>query len=196
MPKIIKWIAKICLASLSIACSYWFYMSYLEQYVHYISNYGFNFETILNLGIVLCLSCFVYNLLKFLLTGHITRRSLHLLYLIYFLALFYLLFLKNIGAQGLTLNPFSFARELYWGSHFVPIMNLLMFIPLGLLFRSRITNLLLCLLALFGVESLQYFAHLGFFDLGDIVLNMLGILVGNAIGQLPNFQTFKEKFIK
>ena len=104
--------------------------------------------------------------------------------------------MKNIGTQGLSLNPLSFARELYWGSHFVPIMNLLMFIPLGLLFSSRLSNLLLCLLTLFTVESIQYFGHLGVFDLGDIALNMLGILVGTAIHQLPQFQTVIKKILR
>ncbi len=113
----------------------------------------------------------------------------------YFLSLFYLLFLKNIGIQGISLNPLSFAQELHWGSHFVPIMNLLMFIPLGLLFSSRMSNLLLCLIALFSVESIQYFGHLGIFDLGDIVLNMLGLLVGTAIHQLPQFQTLIKKIL-
>ena len=74
-------------------------------------------------------------------------------------------------------------------------MNLLMFIPLGLLFSSRMSNLLLCLIALFSVESIQYFEHLGIFDLGDIVLNMLGLLVGTAIHQLPQFQTLIKKIL-
>ena len=138
---------------------------------------------------------FVYAFLKLLLTRKLKKQTLLLLYFIYFLALFYLLFLKNIGTQGLSLNPLSFARELYWGSHFVPIMNLLMFIPLGLLFSSRLSNLLLCLLTLFSVESIQYFGHLGVFDLGDITLNMLGILVGTAIHQLPQFQTVIKKIL-
>lgn len=195
LTKAIKLIAKVTLAVLSLGLSYWFYMGYLAQYVHYISNYGFNFETLLNLSIVVLLSHFIYAFFKLLLTGHLKRQTIRLLYIIYFVALFFLLFLKNIGMQGLTLNPFSFVQELYWGSHFVPIMNLLMFIPLGLLFKPRISNLLLSLIALFGVESIQYFAHLGVFDLGDIVLNMLGILIGTSLTQLELVQTFKEKII-
>ena len=74
-------------------------------------------------------------------------------------------------------------------------MNLLMFIPLGLLFPSRLSNILLCLIALFSIESIQYFGHMGIFDLGDIVLNMLGILIGNAIHQLPQFQTLIKKIL-
>ena len=145
---------------LSLALSYWFYRGHLEQYVHYIAHYGSYFQVLLNLVIIVLLSYFVYAFLKLLLTRKLKKQTLLLLYFIYFLALFYLLFLKNIGTQGLSLNPLSFARELYWGSHFVPIMNLLMFIPLG-----------------------------------DITLNMLGILVGTAIHQLPQFQTVIKKIL-
>lgn len=195
MTKAIKIITRLLLAGLSLALSYWFYMGYLARYVHYISNYGFNFETLLNLSIIILLSHFVYAFFRLLLTGHLRRQTLRLLYIIYFVALFFLLFLKNIGMQGLTLNPFSFLQELSWGSHFVPIMNLLMFIPMGLLFRPRVSNLLLSLIAILGVESIQYFAHLGVFDLGDIVLNMLGILIGSSLTQLEALQNLKNKII-
>ena len=194
MAKTLKTLSNILLGMLSLALSYWFYRRHLEQYVHYIAHYGSYFQVLLNLVIIVLLSYFVYAFLKLLLTRKLKKQTL-LLYFIYFLALFYLLFLKNIGTQGLSLNPLSFARELYWGSHFVPIMNLLMFIPLGLLFSSRLSNLLLCLLTLFSVESIQYFGHLGVFDLGDITLNMLGILVGTAIHQLPQFQTVIKKIL-
>ena len=195
MAKTLKTLSNILLGILSLALSYWFYRGHLEQYVHYIAHYGSYFQVLLNLVIIVLLSYFVYAFLKLLLTRKLKKQTLLLLYFIYFLALFYLLFLKNIGTQGLSLNPLSFARELSWGSHFVPIMNLLMFIPLGLLFSSRLSNLLLCLLTLFSVESIQYFGHLGVFDLGDITLNMLGILVGTAIHQLPQFQTVIKKIL-
>ena len=190
-----KVLSNILLRIISLGLSYWFYRGHLEQYVHYIAHYGPYFQVFLNLVIIILLGYFVYAFLKLLLTRKIKKQTLLLLYFIYFLSLFYLLFLKNIGTQGLSLNPLSFARELYWGSHFVPIMNLLMFIPLGLLFSSRLSNLLLCLLTLFSVESIQYFGHLGVFDLGDITLNMLGILVGTAIHQLPQFQTVIKKIL-
>ncbi|WP_303952241.1 VanZ family protein [Streptococcus vestibularis] len=190
-----KVLSNILLRILSLSLSYWFYRGHLEQYVHYIAHYGPYFQVFLNLVIIILLGYFVYAFLKLLLTRKIKKQTLLLLYFIYFLSLFYLLFLKNIGIQGLSLNPLSFVQELYWGSHFVPIMNLLMFIPLGLLFSSRMSNLLLCLIALFSVESIQYFGHLGVFDLGDIVLNMLGLLVGTAIHQLPQFQTLIKKIL-
>ena len=190
-----KVLSNTLLRIISLGLSYWFYRGHLEQYVHYIAHYGPYFQVFLNLVIIILLGYFVYAFLKLLLTRKIKKQTLLLLYFIYFLSLFYLLFLKTIGIQGLSLNPLSFAQELYLGSHFVPIMNLLMFIPLGLLFSSRMSNLLLCLIALFSVESIQYFGHLGIFDLGDIVLNMLGLLVGTAIHQLPQFQTLIKKIL-
>ncbi|CAD0150816.1 Glycopeptide antibiotics resistance protein [Streptococcus thermophilus] len=190
-----KVLSNILLRIISLGLSYWFYRGHLEQYVHYIAHYGPYFQVFLNLVIIILLEYFIYAFLKLLLTRKIKKQTLLLLYFIYFLSLFYLLFLKNIGIQGLSLSPLSFAQELYWGSHFVPIMNLLMFIPLGLLFSSQMSNLLLCLIALFSVESIQYFGHLGIFDLGDIVLNMLGLLVGTAIHQLPQFQTLIKKIL-
>ena len=196
MTRVLKILSDVLLGIISFALSYWFYRGHLEQYVHYIAHYGSYFQVLLNLVIIVLLSYFVYAFLKLLLTRKLKKQTLLLLYLIYFLALFYLLFLKNIGIQGLSLNPLSFARELYWGSHFVPIMNLLMFIPLGLLFTSRLSNLLLCLIALFSIESIQYFGHLGIFDLGDIILNLIGILIGTAIHQLPQFQVFVKKIIR
>ena len=191
MAKGLKSLGDILLGIVSFGLSYWFYRGHLEQYVHYIAHYGFYFQVLLNIVIIVLLSYVIYAFLKLLLTRKLKKQTLFLLYLIYFIALF----LKNIGLQGLSLNPLSFARELYWGSHFVPIMNLLMFIPLGLLFPSRLSNLLLCLITLFSIESIQYFGHMGIFDLGDIVLNMLGILIGNAIHQLPQFQTLIKKIL-
>ena len=94
----------------------------------------------------------------------------------------------------------------HYGSYFQVLLNLVIIVLLSyfvyaflkLLLTRKLkkqTLLLLCLLTLFSVESIQYFGHLGVFDLGDITLNMLGILVGTAIHQLPQFQTVIKKIL-
>lgn len=60
-------------------------------------------------------------------------------------------------------------------------MNLLMFIPLGLLFPLSKTNLSFSLLGLLLIESCQYMFHLGTLDLGDVTLNLLSIAIGNTL---------------
>lgn len=190
-----KVLSNILLRIISLGLSYWFYRGHLEQYVHYIAHYGPYFQVFLNLVIIILLGYFVYAFLKLLLTRKIKKQTLLLLYFIYFLSLFYLLFLKNIGIQGISLNPLSFAQELHWGSHFVPIMNLLMFIPLGLLFSSRMSNLLLCLIALFSVESIQYFGHLGIFDLGDICLKYVRSPCRDCNSSTPSVSNINQKIL-
>ncbi|MGT2906948.1 VanZ family protein [Streptococcus dentiloxodontae] len=191
-----KIVTELGLSLVSFLMSYYVYMAYLQKYVRYIARYGFKFELMLNTVIIIFMAYFIYNIFKAVLTRHINRRTLILIYCIYFSGLFYVLFLKNIGVQGFSLNPLSFANEIYWGSRFVPVMNFLMFIPTGLLFRSSIENILLSLIALFFIESAQYFFHLGIFDLGDIVLNIGGILLGTAIAQIPLIQKLKKTMIK
>lgn len=106
MAKGLKSLGDILLGIVSFGLSYWFYRGHLEQYVHYIAHYGFYFQVLLNIVIIVLLSYVIYAFLKLLLTRKLKKQTLFLLYLIYFIALFYLLFLKNIGLQGLSLNPF------------------------------------------------------------------------------------------
>ena len=111
MAKGLKSLGDILLGIVSFGLSYWFYRGHLEQYVHYIAHYGFYFQVLLNIVIIVLLSYVIYAFLKLLLTRKLKKQTLLLLYLIYFVALFYLLFLKNIGLQGLSLNPLSFHHE-------------------------------------------------------------------------------------
>ena len=134
VAKTLKTLSNILLGSLSLGLSYWFYRGHLEQYVHYIAIMAPYFQVLLNLVIIVLLSYFVYAFLKFLLTRQLKNRHCSYSTSFTFLLLFYLPFLGKHWYLGLSLNSLSFARELYWGSHFVPIMNLLLFIPLGLLF--------------------------------------------------------------
>ena len=121
MAKTLKTLSNILLGILSLALSYWFYRGHLEQYVHYIAHYGSYFQVLLNLVIIVLLSYFVYAFLKLLLTRKLKKQTLLLLYFIYFLALFYLLFLKNIGMivsciyiSAPPANDFSVLRQIWW----------------------------------------------------------------------------------
>ncbi|EHJ52006.1 VanZ family protein [Streptococcus macacae] len=164
----------------SFILSKWFYDHFLISYSHYISNYGLSFALGLNIIITFILTYFTYVFLKFCQTRQIQNTTIISCYMVYGLTLIYLLFLKNIGSQGLILNPLSFIRDISHGSRFVPFMNLVMFIPLGFLFSLTKLNLSLTLLGLVLIESCQYVFHLGVLDLGDITLNLLSIIIGSC----------------
>lgn len=97
--------------------------------------------------------------------------------------LIYVILLKNIGIQGYSFNPLSFISDFTSGSRFVPIMNLVMFIPLGFLFRPSKENFILAFFGLLTIETAQYVFHLGIFDLGDVTLNLLSISIGTLLHQ-------------
>lgn len=64
------------------------------------------------------------------------------------------------------------------------IGNILLFVPLGLIVRLLYKTLwryLLCLIAIFLFEGIQFITKLGVFDFTDVILNYLGILIGFAL---------------
>lgn len=119
----------ILFINLSFILSKWFYDSFLATYAHYISSYGMTFALALNAIITILLTYFTFILFHLVYTRQITSKTLMASYFLYGLLLLYVLFFKNIGVQGYSLNPLSFIGEIKSGSHFVPVMNLLMFIP-------------------------------------------------------------------
>lgn len=132
--------------------------------------------------------------LFFFLQRRILKKLLIVDYALYFSILFFALFLKspNSGVYGLALNPFGFLFDLL-ESPFEVIVNVLLFIPLGILFsllsisfkRTFLSSLLLIVIA----EVTQFVFKLGFFDLSDVILNLLGVILGY---QLLDFLYKKE----
>lgn len=164
---------------LCFSLSKWVYDSFLISYAYYISSYGADFALSLNLIITLIISYFTYVFLGFCSSRQIRSSTLMACYFIYLFSLLYLLFLKNIGTQGFSLNPLSFIEDIKNGSRFVPIMNLLMFIPMGFLYPLSRKNIFLGFLGILMVESCQFVFYLGVFDLGDVSLNLLSLTIGN-----------------
>lgn len=64
-------------------------------------------------------------------------------------------------------------------------LNILLFIPFGILFplayprrSSFLTFTMIALLCILGIELTQRLTYLGIFDIDDIILNLLGCLIG------------------
>ncbi len=72
----------------------------------------------------------LYFLLSFF-TKKIYKEVIIGFYVLYFLVLIYLLFLKNIGIRGLESNPLSFLSDFINGDAIIVMLNIIMFIPLG-----------------------------------------------------------------
>ncbi|MBC1520876.1 VanZ family protein [Listeria aquatica] len=108
-------------------------------------------------------------------------------YLIYFGCLFFLLFAKDSHARGLSFDTFGFIKPFVEGNlRVITVGNVVAFIPTGFLMwkLKGYQALVLALGLITGVESMQYYFAVGYFDTGDIFLNVCGIMIGYLVLRL------------
>ena len=181
----------ISLFFLSLIISYWTYMEifffytpsiFRELYTYFFGEYWVTPTCIVIMTIFLC--TFLYQL--------ITKRFEYIwiksFYSLYLVLLFYFLLLKSVGIRGLELNLFSFFSDIINGDSFIVFINILMFIPLGILFPLEKKNTIIILSFILLIESIQFIFYLGIFDLGDVVANIIGCFIGTKIYQNTYFK--------
>ena len=92
-----------------------------------------------------------------------------------------------------TIKQYVINREYYNSETWIKNLfgNIILFIPLGLSipilnhrFLKVLPFLILNLLILLSVELIQVFSRVGTFDVDDIILNILGALIGLVITRL------------
>lgn len=134
--------------------------------------FGFHFIQII------IITFFLYIFLLSFFTKKIYKEVIIGFYVLYFLVLIYLLFLKNIGIRGLESNPLSFLSDFINGDAIIVMLNI---IPLGWILSLNKKHLGIVVLGIWLIEIAQYVFHLGIFDVGDIIANAAGFVVGTII---------------
>jgi len=131
------------------------------------------------------------------------RELMGLIFIIYILCLYYVVTAQDINYGGVNLIPFKEMFRYEIGSYkFMKniIGNILLFLPYGFfssyyLNNKKIsTNVVLCLIASFSIECIQYYIG-RVFDIDDVILNVLGGFCGCLLyvaltaikGKLPKF---------
>lgn len=131
------------------------------------------------------------------------KELMALVFIIYILCLYFVVTGQDINYGGINLIPFKEMFRYEIGSYkFMKniIGNILLFVPYGFfssyyLNNKKIgTNVVLCLIATFCIESIQYYIG-RVFDIDDIILNVLGGFIGCLLyvaltaikGKLPKF---------
>lgn len=107
----------------------------------------------------------------------------YLFYSVYLFLLFIVLFAKARNYHSYSFELFDFVvynkRVLLEAA-----LNVIYFIPLGILFsfKSRFWEFcLISFLFICGVETIQYVFYIGTFAASDIMLNLLGCLIGRLL---------------
>ena len=109
-------------------------------------------------------------------------------FLFYCLSLIFILFFKSVGIRGYEWNVFKLIEYLRYDTT-AALINLSLFIPMGLFIkRLNVKTVFLSIGMLFGIEVIQYIFSLGIFDLLDILLNFIGLLIGYQLRRLIKSQ--------
>lgn len=96
---------------------------------------------------------------------------------------------RQLGCWNYNLIPFAtLTREVIEENYFILCANVMVFIPLGLLLPwtfqklNNFRKVLGCMfLFILCCEFLQFIFKLGFFDIDDIILNLIGGCIGYVI---------------
>lgn len=119
----------------------------------------------------------------------ISTFVLRLLWVIYFLVMILLLFFRVYHDNNINLNLlelFNFETT----NLSQTILNLILLIPIGYWLKHlKISSvLLLSLLLITSIELLQFVSHRGIFDVVDILIDILGIMIGYIIFRKMNIK--------
>lgn len=130
--------------------------------------------------IITAFSILIFINLYYALQGKMKRVIIYIEFCLYMIALLVFLLLKSPGIQGVNLSFSGFWIDLQY-STFEVIMNVILFIPLGILLANKlklVSTVILSFLLIIAIESIQYIFKLGVFDVIDIATNFSGILIG------------------
>lgn len=136
----------------------------------------------------------------FLTTTRMKTSKLFKLFLfgLYAGTMFILLFARPKMARGFQLDPFAVLHGLRGDKtgQLYLIGNILFFMPIGYILRKYNFVLAFILSASieFNIELAQYVFKRGYFDLGDIFINLVGIFIAYFICKIAHF--IKESIYK
>ena len=133
----------------------------------------------------------------FLTTTSMKTSKLFKLFLfsLYAGTMFILLFARQKMARGFQLDPFAVLHGLRGDTtaQLYLIGNIIFFMPIGYILRKY--NFLLALILSasieFNIELAQYVFKRGFFDLGDVFINLVGIFIAYFIFKIAYFIKYK-----
>jgi hypothetical protein len=134
------------------------------------------------LGFNIVQAILTFIILFSILNRKINKISIFAIGVLYLITLVFVLFVRQKGVQG---YEFNLVTDYYqWTANstniLIALMNAILFLPLAYIFKrakysigiiSGIIIITLC-------EIAQYIFSLGIFDIGDIVLNSFGFIVG------------------
>lgn len=179
---IMKIVKNILIYIISIVISFVLYRFVLINLIDQLPFYVGEYQFVYFIAIIFMLSVFVYIVMNALLNNQLDNISKRILWIQYFFVIVFLLFGRNIGCRGIEFNLIDSIHAWCSDSYSVVVSmaNGFMFIPMAYFFKEKTYRLsipIFCCMAIV-CELIQYIFSLGFFDVGDILLYIIGFIIG------------------
>lgn len=178
-----KIIKRIFAIIVSFFISFIIFYNITSEFISFFYQGSFKFEQILYVLIYFGQSVLIYFFIQFICKENITQKQINLIWCLYFCVMLILLFGRPYIGLAINLNPLTIF-ELNYYSFFQNFFNLVLFIPMGFIFKknnSKIRALLIAILVVLAIETLQLITMRGIFDIVDILLDATGIFIGFLI---------------
>ncbi len=183
----------------SVALALYLYIYYFKGWLLFYLHHIMETYTFIDYIVIGLTALFIYLIGIQLVEWKFNRKLTILAYVLYFASLIVLLFGKASHVQGFSFETFDFILPFLEGNlRVITTGNILAFIPIGFLFYKWrfIQTLLISIFLITLVETAQFIFAVGFFDTGDIFLNVLGIMSGYAFIRLKAFISMRKQFVK
>ncbi|WP_167627886.1 VanZ family protein [Listeria valentina] len=180
----------------SVLLAVFLYFHFFEGWMYFYLNQLMQNYSFIDYITIAITAALVYFAAVQIMSLELNLKLLVISYLIYFGCLIFLLFAKDSHARGVSFDTFSFIEPFLAGNlRVITIGNIVAFIPIGFLMwkLKGYQAFGLAVTLIIGVESTQYYLAVGYFDTGDIFLNVCGIMTGYLMIRLANFIISSKK---
>lgn len=181
--KLKKIISNVALIFICILISYMSCYKFLDNVIFSISMSSNIFVAT---RIILALAFFIF--IKFIINKKVNSKYIDLLFCLYFILILMLTLFKNDNGWtgNINLNPLEVFKDIKSSSNGLILLvgNICMYIPIGIYIEYRFFNkkstlkIGLFLIYIFLIELIQHIFKKGVFDIDDIILNLIGFLIG------------------
>ena len=180
LKKIISYVALIFICILISYMSCYKFLDYVILSISMSSN------IFVAARIILALALFIF--IKFIINKKVNSKYIDLLFCLYFILILMLTLFKNDNGWtgNINLNLLEVFKDIKSSSNGLILLvgNICMYIPIGIYIEYRFFNkkntlkIGLFLIYIFLIELIQHIFKKGVFDIDDIILNLIGFLIG------------------
>lgn len=123
---------------------------------------------------------FIFIIIRLCRTKKVNNYVFKFLFALYIGIMLILLFGRETRGSSISMTIYPLVNFLDFEVLFQNIFNVILFLPIGYLFKNKLTKyaVLYAFTGVITIEAIQLFTNRGVFDICDIILNMLGIIIG------------------